>query len=142
LVLFYDKDTFTLRNCKSYNLISDSKKLLSRALKGFIKLYFTKNDISTEYLDPLLKFLNVCSPLNIFSTNYDVCIELLCKSRRNKKKYVTGFNPTWNPQVFEESETDIRLYKLHGSVTWYKTDSGEYASSDLLIKGTNFELIT
>jgi SIR2-like domain len=80
--------------------------------------------------------------LNIFSTNYDVCIELLCKSRRNKKKYVTGFNPTWNPQVFEESETDIRLYKLHGSVTWYKTDSGEYASSDLLIKGTNFELIT
>ena len=142
LSFFYDKDTFTLRNCKSYNLISDGKKLHSIALKGFIKLYFTENDIRTEYLNPLLSFLKVCRPLDIFSTNYDVCIELLCKSKRNKKKYVTGFNPTWNPQVFEESDTDIQLYKLHGSVTWYKTDSGEYASSDLLITGTNFKLMT
>jgi SIR2-like domain len=139
LSLFYDRNTFTLRNCNSYDLISGGKKLLSGAVKEFVRFHFTEKDIKTEYLDPLLKFLKDCRPLDIFSTNYDVCIELLCK--RNKKKCVTGFNPTWNPQVFNESDMDIRLYKLHGSATWYKT-GGEYESSNLLIKGTKFELVT
>jgi hypothetical protein len=144
LGLFYDRDTFTLTNCNSYDLISDGKKLLSGAVKEFIKFYFTEKEIKTEYLDPLLKFLKVCRPLDIFSTNYDVCIELLCE--RKKKKCVTGFNPTWNPQVFETerriNRDIVRLYKIHGSATWYKTHSGEYESSNLRIKGTKFKLVT
>ncbi|MFZ0511000.1 MAG: hypothetical protein WAM14_05295 [Candidatus Nitrosopolaris sp.] len=54
---FYNKNTFTLSNCKCYDLISDGKKLLSEEVRKFIKIYFTQKEIKTEYLRPLLAFI-------------------------------------------------------------------------------------
>ncbi|MFZ0511001.1 MAG: SIR2 family protein [Candidatus Nitrosopolaris sp.] len=79
--------------------------------------------------------------MDIFSTNYDVCIEQFCKL--NNKECVNGFNPKWDPEVvFNNPHMDVRLYKLHGSVTWYRTEQGEYESSNILIKDMKVELAT
>jgi hypothetical protein len=55
LSLFYDRNTFTFRKCNSYDLISGGNKLLSGAVKEFVKFYFTEKVIDTEYLKPTLK---------------------------------------------------------------------------------------
>ena len=115
--------------------------MLSEEVQKFIKIYFTQKEIKTEYLRPLLAFIKDCKPLDIFSTNYDVCIEQFCKL--NNKECVNGFNPKWNPEVvFNNPHMDVRLYKLHGSVTWYRTEQGEYESSNILIKDMKVELVT
>jgi hypothetical protein len=82
----------------------------------------------------LNNFIRECSGLSIFSTNYDVCIEQFCIE--NGRKYVDGFNPNWNPEVeyLRHSYVDLRLYKLHGSITWYRSEGGEYTRSDIEVR--------
>ena len=88
-----------------------------------------------------MAFIKDYKPLNIFSANYDVCIEHFCRLIR--KEYVDGFNPKWNPDVvFNSENTDVRLYKLHDSVTWYRTEQGDYVSSNVLIKDMKVNLAT
>lgn len=50
-------------------------------------------------------------PMHIFSLNYDTCIEDTC--RRNKIEYDCGLGE-------ENKKAEIYLYKLHGSVSWYR----------------------
>ena len=78
--------------------------------------------------------------MNIFSTNYDLAIETLCM--QNDKKYADGFGPTWDPNEFHKPEIDVRLYKLHGSVRWYRTEEADYGSSKVRIKGIKIILDT
>jgi hypothetical protein len=79
LPLFYEKSTFNLSECSGFGLISGKKRLLSEEIKRFIKLTFTEKEIRIEYLKPLISFIKDQKPLSIFSTNYDVCIEELCR---------------------------------------------------------------
>lgn len=77
----------------------------------------------------------------IFTTNYDNVIESSNEERnhnippeRPKIALVNGFSPSigsrhwvWNPEVFEAKFVDNSLpqyfFKLHGSITWYATQS-------------------
>ncbi len=86
-----------------------------------------KRDVIVNYLAPLLSS-NWLEPIEIFSTNYDICVELLCQAL--KLKLVDGFDPEWNPSLLRPSEGSkegqgaIRLYKLHGSALWYRSEEG------------------
>ena len=71
-------------------------------------------------LAPLVGF----KPINIFSVNYDTCIELLCT--KHKLTYTDGFGLYWNPELFNSDKFDIKLFKLHGSIMWYSTDYGNF----------------
>lgn len=66
----------------------------------------------------------------VFTTNYDRAIEIFADQTSVSVEY--GFRPgharsVWNPQRFHKYEAPsdgygVVLFKLHGSVTWYKVD--------------------
>lgn len=104
--------------------IADNLGSLKDDLKDFIKKcgIVQKNDI--RYLQHLLGFLVTNKPLDIFSVNYDICIEQFCIA--NKKSITDGFDSNWNSKLLERTDVDVRLFKLHGSVLWYRVDNGDY----------------
>jgi hypothetical protein len=109
--------------------------LLSKKLKEFLINSFTKNLQSVEYLKPMLDFLDH-KPLDIFSTNYDVCIEKLCSI--TKKICIDGFDESnWNLDIFNKKRQQINLYKLHGSVTWFRNEKGEIKKNVMFTSDNN-----
>jgi hypothetical protein len=65
--------------------------------------------------------------LDIFSTNYDNTLEQFCDMK--DIRYVDGFDSTgWNLQTFNELKEGLKIYKIHGSVTWWRTEEGDYKS--------------
>jgi hypothetical protein len=88
---------------------------LKDTLESFIreKVVVRDND-KLQYLRELLKF---DTPLEIYSTNYDTCIEQLCYLTH--RRYTDGFNIDWAEENFN-GNYDIKHYKLHGSVIWFE----------------------
>lgn len=70
-------------------------------------------------------------PVNIFTTNYDQCIDIYCMNRRIRfndgfqqdefGKMVLNTVQDKNREFFKQNrESNIGLFKLHGSINWYK----------------------
>lgn len=98
---------------------------LAKALKRFIREIAVVRKEKVGYLLPLLDFVEDFKPLDIFSLNYDIAIEQFCNVHR--KLYYDGFESKWHPDVFKTgTDADVFLYKLHGSISWYRTDSGDF----------------
>jgi hypothetical protein len=115
LVYFYDHNTFKFN--------SEEERILSKLeplLKGFIRKNVVVDKNAIRYLAPLTEF----KPINIFSVNYDTCIEMLCI--KHKLKYTDGFDSYWNPELLDSNKYDIKLFKLHGSILWYLTDNDNF----------------
>ncbi|MFC2019893.1 SIR2 family protein [Chloroflexota bacterium] len=93
-----------------------------------------------QYLDPLRGFIEQHRPLDIVSLNYDTCIEQFCSAYN--LDYQDGFDVNWNPNVFERENIDIRLYKLHGSVIWYRSHTADYIKLPIMNTETGVRLIT
>jgi len=106
------------------------KAPLIKDLKNFIKSKAIVSEEKIEYLKPLRGFIEEYRPLDIISVNYDICIEQFCNTHR--LSYQDGFDVNWNPKTFAREHTDIRLYKLHGSVMWYQSDRGGYIKSPVM----------
>ena len=88
---------------------------LKMLLENFIReKVIVKETEKLDYLKELLKF---DMPLEIYSTNYDTCIEQL--SYLTHRRYTDGFNIDWNEKNFD-GDFDIKHYKLHGSVIWFE----------------------
>lgn len=119
LVHFFDMETFKFKSEEELQTL----RILESDLKKYIrkKVVVSMDDIS--YLAPLIEFPK---PIYIFSVNYDICIEMLC--RKYDLRYTDGFELYWNPSLFEE-DFDVKLFKLHGSIIWYLTDWGNYVKS-------------
>ena len=116
---------------------SSAKTPIINSLKDFIKSKAIVNEEKVKYLEPLLEFQH---PIDIISVNYDICIEQFCNIY--KLTYQDGFDVYWNPKVFELEDTDVRLYKLHGSVIWYRSDRGGYLKLPVMEKSSKIQLIT
>lgn len=76
---------------------------------------------TTEYLWTI-KSLVQSKPINIFTLNYDGTIEIFCE--KNGIVITDGFDPYWNYENFGK-ESEVNLFKLHGSLYWIKTESGK-----------------
>lgn len=117
------------------------KRPIVEDLKDFIKrnaIIDTQERI--RYIEPLLGFVEQYKPLDIFSVNYDTCIEQFCNVY--KLNYQDGFDVNWNPQVFERENVDIRLYKLHGSIIWYRSDRSGCIKLPVMAEKAGIQLIT
>lgn len=106
---FYDEKRFCteLEN----NACLDLKRLLENFIREKV---IVKDPKKLDYLKELFKF---DAPLEIYSTNYDTCIEQL--SYLTHRRYTDGFNIEWNEKNFD-GDFDIKHYKLHGSVIWFE----------------------
>jgi hypothetical protein len=82
-----------------------------------------------DYLRFLIEVPPQCNEgaLNIFSLNNDTLVEQFLLMKR--KPFIDGFSPAlpaeegqWEPSLFEESAAaeTIRLFKLHGSINWFR----------------------
>lgn len=74
--------------------------------------------------------------LPIFTTNYDLCVETYAHFNTEEILFSNGFDHSdprhiiWRRQNFENlllapQKNNYILFKLHGSVDWYKTDQGD-----------------
>lgn len=113
---------------------------LLRLLRDFVKDRVMVGAENIKYLAPLRGFIDQYKPLNIFSANYDTAIEVFCAE--HKLKYRDGFDEIWNPRLFNEPDAHVRLFKIHGSVTWYRTDRGRFVKIPTVFKGSRVELYT
>jgi len=94
-------------------------------IKNLIQGYIRKKceDItSVEYFWPL-EGMSKNKKLDIFTLNYDGTVEIFCEERGIK--YTDGFEPDWNIKRFDDNESKINLYKLHGSLYWFRTKSNK-----------------
>jgi len=116
---FYDETTLKFEEKE------ESLKSLEKELRGFIREKTIVSEDKIDYLAPLKEFINKdkYKTLDIFSVNYDTCIEQFCKEY--SLRYTDGFELYWHPGLFEK-DYDVKLYKIHGSVMWYLTDRGTY----------------
>ena len=113
---------------------------LEKELRRFIREKTIVSEDKIGYLAPLKEFVDKYKTLDIFSVNYDTCIEQFCK--KHNFTYTDGFELYWNPNSFK-NDYKIKLYKLHGSVTRYKTDEGDYIKVPIASeKEDEIELIT
>ena len=70
-----------------------------------------------HYLRNLVEICNEGYSMDIFSLNYDLCIETALQEYA-KKEFINGFTERgWRPEVFKKCPP-VRLYKLHGSLDW------------------------
>lgn len=131
-------------------------------LQRFIDVIYAKlNDWLTTppaeaiaYLSRFNDFTRFQTPVDLFSLNYDLCIETAL--RESGVNFVNGFTPFgWNPTSLQDS-APIRVFKLHGSLDWVENTSFGICStrfpvhervadfegedSPLLIFGTNTKL--
>jgi hypothetical protein len=106
---------------------------------------------SAGYYSGLLRFKNEYEfPLRIFSLNYDLCLETVCKKERINLELGFTKERFWNWRQFGESNEspDIYYYKLHGSIDWkYEKDKLTFDApsriahkDEALIFGTSYKL--
>lgn len=106
---------------------SDSSKLLVFVAEIYEKLsewlsLDTNADIS--YIEHLGSLVSRWDPLDIFTLNYDIGIELATGNASGGLgvTLTTGFDESgWNPTAFDKA-SGIRLHKLHGSMDWIDHD--------------------
>lgn len=110
LLEFYENKPFCT-NLGEYSVCPQLKRLLENFIREKVII---ENPKKLEYLKELLKF---DSPIEIYTTNYDTCIEQL--SYISHRGYTDGFNIYWNEKNFDPN-FDIKHYKMHGSVIWYE----------------------
>jgi hypothetical protein len=119
------------------------KKELSNEIKKFIKTTFIDDMKSIDYLNSFMLFKSF-RPLRIFSTNYDLTIERFCFLKGIS--YTDGFDPYWNEDLFLNTDNkklkDVNIFKLHGSVNWYRTEVGDYFSIPIQTTDMDMQLVS
>jgi hypothetical protein len=114
---------------------------LRKELQNIIKKKGLVSKSKIQYLKDLLMFTESNPlPLDIFSVNYDICIEQFCDTF--EKEYVDGFYLKWEPESLQRKDVSIRLYKVHGSITWYETERGSLVKLPIKSEAAEIELIT
>lgn len=111
---------------KKYRNCHDSAWRLGYIIwERVIDLLSTPSPQRLNYLEQLLSLhFNQDRPLEVFTLNYDLCLEAAFKHL--KVDYATGFDhdehdewgAVWNPKTLEARELKVRLFKLHGSLDW------------------------
>jgi hypothetical protein len=133
---------------RDFDGVKKFRSLILNRLRDWISLqsYSTTRYYESFYrLREELKFA-----IRIFSLNYDLCLE----KNAGTRELELGFDPeseVWDFRRFEsrdETGPDIYLYKLHGSIDWYRDkDHGNVlklsatprASPDLIF-GTDYKM--
>jgi hypothetical protein len=101
------------------------------------------------HIDLLNSIKDVCldsqvSDVDIFTLNHDTVLERCLM--QNGIKYIDGFGEPvnniryWDLDLFERRDFKVRLFKLHGSVNWFRfgAENGIYINESIGIPLENF----
>jgi len=133
LIQFYEGSNFKI---KDISLID----ILITRLKDFIKFKSIVKEADILYYQPLLDFINEYKSQDIITLNYDICLEQFCNIHRIE--YTDGFDVYWDADKFVKDNYIVRIYKLHGSVMWYQTETGRYLKLPVMTNESKVDLIT
>jgi hypothetical protein len=124
----------TLRNALSENLRVQAESAQRLAMDinlpicELLSACRTSSKGKLEYLAHLRDFANEVGTLKVFTLNYDMTVEDACRAAG--MSFTTGFDERgWRPSLFE-SEAMLNLYKLHGSLSWFRTEDNSLVEVD------------
>jgi hypothetical protein len=106
------------------DVTAESFTAAASALRHYIRQMLTAETRLTLYMQPIRQYLQDAAVVDVISVNYDTCVEQFCDAYDIPCE--DGFGAKWNDSRFDEMETGIRLYKLHGSTLWYASARGSY----------------
>jgi hypothetical protein len=109
-----------VQNPEIKSIDTETLRFLKTIMTDFIRKEIEKSP-DIKYLWGLQGFINEKQCLNLFTLNYDATIEIYCE--QNNISCTDGFVPNWNPDVF--NHVTINLFKLHGSLYWFKSEFGK-----------------
>jgi hypothetical protein len=133
---------------RNFENIKSFRRLIVKQLRDWIAINSYSRSSYYEGLYRLRDQLNFA--VRIFSLNYDLCVEQNAQGRPLEM----GFDretESWDFRRFEAREevpTHVYLYKLHGSITWYrdkkegsilKLSATPHAEPDLIF-GTDYKM--
>ena len=131
-----------VKNC----FINDSARI--RSIKQRFTPFFKDIHDVFKLRDCNPAGIQPCPPIDVFTTNYDNAIEEYCET--NGMIYCDGYREQvvrrrgtfiFDKGCYSESQDLLRLYKLHGTVTYARRENGElvhmplYSSGPLTISG-------
>jgi hypothetical protein len=128
--------------------VKDFRSVILNRLRDWISL---ESYSRTRYYEAFFRLRDELKfAIRVFTLNYDLCLE----NNANGRDLELGFDPeseVWDFRRFEsreETAPDIYLYKLHGSINWYrdrshgnilKLSAAPHASPDLIF-GTDYKM--
>jgi hypothetical protein len=104
---------------RDFDSIRQFRRLIVKQLRDWIAIH---SYAQSSYYDGLYRLRDQLNfAIRIFTLNYDLCVE----QNRQDRLLEIGFDDRerWDFRRFEareEVKTHIYLYKLHGSITWYR----------------------
>jgi len=108
--------------------VNEIKKLRDKIYELVYHTYW-KRDFKKSNQTYRKLFNSIKGPVDIFTTNYDLCVEYAFWSDTQLKDlFYDGFDydkvdVCWKPQGYETPQ--YRLYKLHGSLNWKYGEDGK-----------------
>ncbi len=117
----------------THNSARDCISELRERLRDEIKAMLVTPDIGKvnyfQQFRPFLKEFDGIKNIDVFTLNYDRCVETALED--GDISYTTGVGEEgWDASLFEREDYKVRLYKLHGSLDWYRdTDTGNIFST-------------
>jgi hypothetical protein len=108
----------------NFEMIEQLRKMIITELFTWMKF---EQDEKIEYFKGFLRFQDAWkNVVRIFTLNYDLCIENACADGKINRG-IDNTTHQWSWKNFENEENNeynIILYKLHGSIDWYREKSG------------------
>jgi hypothetical protein len=110
----------------------DCIKELRQGLRDHIKeMLKTPDSNKVEYFQQFRRFfkeLPNVTCIDVFTLNYDLCVETALYDA--EITFTTGVSDRgWDAELFSVDSFNVRLYKLHGSLDWYKdSETGDIYS--------------
>lgn len=104
------------------------QSVASRMVAMLPQLVCLKDSAKVGYFSPIRNVLEMQRGITIATLNYDNCVELFCGS--NGIECETGIDswPKLRSFDIEERSGKVQLLKLHGSVDWVLSQSGDVDS--------------
>lgn len=100
-------------------------------------------DEHSQYYEGLSRFQKEYQHLlRVFTLNYDLCVEKSCKQSGVERGF--GEDKFWDWKIFENEaqlDSNIFLYKLHGSIDWTRDERGKLTYKDKGIPSDQIEII-
>lgn len=122
------------------NLGSFRKKIVEELSQQWVHSEYDEN---SQYYEGLSRFQKEYQHLlRVFTLNYDLCVEKSCKLSGVERGF--GEDKFWDWKIFDNEaqlESNIFLYKLHGSIDWTRNKSGKLTYKDKGIPSDQIEII-